>query len=136
MTYLLDTNVISETIKKWSNSNVVHFLSSIDNHKIFLSVLTLGEIRKGIECLDDLSKRQTLTQWLEIDLVEAFCGRIIEIDAAISDKWGYISSSKVVQAIDGLIAASAMVHNHKLVTRNTKDFAGISGLELLNPWEI
>lgn len=135
MMYLLDTNIVSEATKKTPNKKVIDWLSSIDSHKLFLSVLTLGEIRKGIEKLEDQFKKQKIIQWLEIDLVEGFYGRIIDIDAMISDKWGYISSLQNIPAIDALIAASAIVHNYKLVTRNTKDFEGIVGLELINPWE-
>lgn len=134
--YLLDTNVISETIKKAPNKKVIDWLSTLDSKKLFLSVLTLGEIRKGIEKLDDLAKKQKIIQWLEIDLTEEFYDRIIMIDPVISDKWGYLSSINNLSAIDGLIAASAMVLNYKLVTRNIKDFQGITGLELVNPWEI
>ncbi len=107
----------------------------MDSQKLYLSVLTLGEIRKGVEKLvESTAKKQKITQWLELDLVELFYGRIIHIDAIISDKWGYISFLKNRPAIDGLIAASAIVHNYKLVTRNVKDFEGIPGLELINPW--
>lgn len=134
--YLLDTNVISETIKKSPNKKVIHWLSSIDRQKLFLSVLTPGEIRKGIEKLEDKIKKQKITQWLEINLIEGFYGRVIHIDPTISDKWGYITSSSNIPAIDALIAATALVHNHKLVTRNVKDFVGIPGLELINPWEM
>ena len=134
--YLLDTNVISETIKKSPNQKVLDFLMSIDADKFSLSVITLGEIRKGIEKLQDQSKKQKVIRWLEIDLLERFYGRIINIDAGVADKWGYICSLNNIPAIDALIAASAIVHNHKLVTRNIKDFESINGLEILNPWEI
>jgi predicted nucleic acid-binding protein len=133
--YLLDTNVISEITKKLPNKNVIDWFSSIESHTLFLSVLTLGEIRKGIEKLADQAKKQKITQWLEMDLVKGFAGRIIDIDALISDKWGYICSLKNIPAVDALIAASALVHNYKLVTRNMKDFEGIAGLELMNPWQ-
>ncbi len=134
--YLLDTNIISESTKKTPNEKVLAWLSSIDSPKLFLSVLTLGEIRKGVEKLGDPFKKQKITQWLEIDLLGMFYGRIIDIDSAVSDKWGYISSLQNIPAIDALIAASALVHNYKLVTRNIKDFESIAGLELINPWEI
>lgn len=136
MMYLLDTNIISETIKKTPNPQVVSWLSSIEPSKFSLSVLTLGEIRKGIEKLEDEVKKQKILQWLEEDLVKKFYGRIISIDIDIADKWGYISSLQNLSAIDALIAATAIVHNHKLVTRNVKDFSGISGLELINPWDL
>ncbi|MGV3740464.1 MAG: PIN domain-containing protein [Gammaproteobacteria bacterium] len=112
--YLLDTNIISETIKKKPNPHVLSWLSSIESSKFFLSVLTMGEIRKGIEKLEDLAKKQKILQWLEEDLVKKFYGRIISIDIDIADKWGYISSLQNLSAIDALIAATAIVHNHRL----------------------
>ena len=134
--YLLDTNVISETIKKAPNQKIINWLDSIDAEKFSLSVITLGEIRKGIEKLPDHTKKQQIIQWLETELIERFYGRIINIDAAVADKWGYITSIKNIPAIDALIAASAIVHNHKLVTRNVKDFESINGLEIINPWNL
>ena len=133
--YLLDTNVICETIKKTPDQKVVDFLSSIPIQKFSLSVITLGEIRKGVEKMGDATKKQKILKWLETDLQNQFCGRMINIDSAVADKWGYISSILNVPPIDALIAASAIVHNHKLVTRNVKDFKGIVGLEIINPWE-
>lgn len=133
--YLLDTNIISEAIKKSPNKKVIDWLSTLDSQKLFLSVLTLGEIRKGIEKLEDQAKKQKIIQWLEIELIEKFRDRIIMIDPIISDKWGYLTSLNNMPAIDALIAASAIVFNYKLVTRNVKDFRGITGLEIINPWE-
>ena len=135
MIYLLDTNVISETIRKIPDKKVVNWLKSIDSKNFSISVLTLGEIRKGIEKINEQAKKQKIIQWLEIDLLEQFKTQIIYIDALVADKWGYISSLQNIPAIDGLIAASALVHNLKLVTRNVKDFKGIRGLEIVNPWE-
>lgn len=140
MIYLLDTNVISETIKKSPNKIALDWLSSIDINQCALSVLTLGEIRKGAEMLESRARKYKLIQWLEVDLLKQFYGRIIYIDAKVADKWGYICScvneANKILAIDTLIAASAIVHNLKLVTRNIKDFQGISGLEIINPWDI
>lgn len=140
MIYLLDTNVISETIKKSPNKIVLDWLSAIDINQCALSVLTLGEIRRGAEMLENKQTKYKLIQWLEIDLLKQFYGRIISIDAKVADKWGYICSfmnqSNKILAIDTLIAASAIVHNLKVVTRNTKDFQEIIGLEIINPWDI
>ena len=137
MKYLLDTNIISEAIKDRANQHVVDWLSSIDIEFCSLSVLTLGEIRKGVEKLSEGRKKQHLVQWLEIELIEKFHGRILKIDADVADKWGFISAQLKISmpAIDTLIAATALVHNHKLVTRNIKDFINIPGLELVNPFE-
>jgi predicted nucleic acid-binding protein len=132
--YLLDTNIISETIKSKPQMEVLNWLSSIDIHHVFLSVLTFGEIRKGVERLNDPVRKQKIIQWLEVDLVKRFRGRLIRIDEEVADKWGYISALGNVPAIDGLIAATALAHNFKLVTRNEKDFKGILGLEIINPW--
>lgn len=101
-----------------------------------LSVLTISEIRKGIETLQDAPKKQAIIQWLEHDLTTKFHGRIIPINQDIAEKWGYLSAHKSMPAIDGLIAATALVFNYKLVTRNIKVFAGIIGLELINPWDL
>ncbi len=132
--YLLDTNIISETIKINPNQKVLTFLDSIESMQFSLSVLTLGEIKKGVEKLQDQAKKQKILRWLEVDLQRSFYGRIIDINQEVADKWGYISAISNIPAIDGLIAASAMIYNHKLVTRNTKDFIGITGLEIINPW--
>ncbi len=136
MSYLLDTKVISEIIKTEPNPNVLAWFKSLNINIFFLSVITLGEIRKGVEKLPDSKKRQFITSWLEIDLPKVFLGRIVDIDAAVCDKWGFISAKSSIPAVDGLIAASALVHNHKLVTRNLKDFVNIPGLEIFNPWDL
>ena len=101
-----------------------------------LSVLAIAEIRKGIEKLQDATKKQSIIQWLENDLTTKFHGRIIPINQDIAEKWGYLSAYKNIPAIDGLIAATALVFNYKLVTRNIKDFEGIIGLEIINPWDL
>jgi predicted nucleic acid-binding protein len=134
--YLLDTNVISETIKASPNQKVLDFLSSIDSDNFSLSVITLGEIRKGIEKLTDQAKKQKILHWLEVDLQQRFYGRIIEVNQDVADKWGYICAISNIAAIDAIIAASAIVYNQKLITRNTKDFIKVGGLEIINPWMI
>jgi len=134
--YLLDTNVISETIRAKPNPVVLEWLASIDSRKFYLSVLSLGEIRKGIEKLEDTKRKQKIIQWLEIDLKKIFADRIIMVDSIVADKWGYICAKENIPAIDSLLGASALVHNLKLVTRNVKDFQSISGLEIVNPWDM
>ncbi len=137
MNYLLDTNVISETMKKTPNISVVDFIKSIPQHNQYINVLTIGEIRKGIGLLNNIKKIQEITHWLENDLLNRFYGRIINIDIEIAEKWGRILSiHNNVHATDSLIAASAIVHNHKLVTRNVKDFKMIQELEIINPWDL
>lgn len=133
--YLLDTNVISEVIKVRPDQSVVNWFHSIDQYEFFLSVLTLGEIRKGLEKLKDVSKKQRMIQWVETDLTKYFQDRLINVDAQIADKWGYIQGLRSLPVIDSLMAASALVNNLKLVTRNVKDYQDIHGLEIINPWE-
>jgi predicted nucleic acid-binding protein len=123
-------------VKIHPSKQVLNWLTLIDENRLFISVLTIGEIRKGVEKVSDQVKKQKIIHWLENDLLDRFYGRIINIDSAIADKWGYIGSLYNNPAIDALIAASAIVHNHKLVTRNVKDFKNISGLEIINPWEM
>lgn len=136
MIYLLATNVISETIKKEPNLLVMRWLKEIDVRHLALSVLTLGEIRKGAERLPETKRKQDIIQWLEVDLLQAFEGRIIDINEKVADKWGYLSSKRTLPSVDGQLAASALVYNLKLVTRNVKDFLDIAGLELINPWDL
>lgn len=133
MIYLLDTNVISEMIKLKPNTNLKNWVQSTDLNACAISALTIGEIRKGIEKLADSAKKNKLRQWLETDVINKFLGRIVNIDSTVAEKWGYISASNNIPAIDGLLAASALVHNLKLVTRNTKDFESIYSLEIINP---
>lgn len=94
------------------------------------------EIRKGIERLDDLALRQKLLDWLEVELPNYFVGRILTIDAHTADRWGRLmaSAARPLPAIDGLLAATALQHDLTLVTRNTRDFAGLE-VQLVNPWD-
>jgi hypothetical protein len=136
MKYLLDTNVISEIIRLQPNPQVIAWINSIHTKEFALSALSIGELRKGISKLSEGAKKTRLIQWLETDLMLEFEGRIIAVDAIIADKWGYLCgiSSNPLPIIDSLLAASALVFNLKLVTRNVKDFEKILGLELINPW--
>lgn len=102
---------------------------------LYLSVLTLGEIRKGIEGAVDEGRRQVLRDWMEIDLPTFFMGRILSVDAAVADRWGRLiaAAGRALPAIDSLLAATALEHDLVLVTRNVKDFAGLP-VQLFNPW--
>lgn len=136
MSYLLDTNVLSELRRKQPNPGVVAWLQARPAQALFLSVLTLGEIRKGIEGLPDATRRQAIADWLEVELPRYFEGRLLPLDAHTADRWGRLMAhaGRPLPAIDGLLAATALQHDLTLVTRNTRDFAGL-GLRLLNPWE-
>jgi predicted nucleic acid-binding protein len=102
---------------------------------LYLSVLSLGEIRKGIEGVADPAFRQALTDWLEVELRHYFVGRLLDIDEAVADRWGRVqaTSGRTLPVIDGLLAATALQHDLSLVTRNTRDFEGL-GVRLINPW--
>lgn len=136
MKYLLDTNVISETVKKSPNKGVVEFMQTIPLDYMYLSTLTIGEIRKGIENITKNSvQKQKLMYWLEYDLINNFSTRLLSIDLEVANKWGFIVGKfkNPIPAIDSLIAATALTHNLILVTRNTKDYDKF-GLEIINPW--
>ena len=137
--FLLDTNVLSELIKPKPDRRVVDWIESTDEDMLFLSVLTLGEIRKGIGALHPGARRAKLEAWLESGLRPRFAGRILPIDESVADRWGAISGSaaaagKPVPVIDGLLAATALDHNLTLVTRNTADVMG-TGVAVFSPWE-
>lgn len=137
MKYLLDTCVLSEVFKKSPSRSVLDWLSSVDENRLFISVLTLGEIEKGI--IKARPERQkVLRQWVEDDLKQRFLNRIIPVDETISVHWGAIQGlaekrGRPMSAIDGLIAVSAKVKGCTVVTRNVNDMQQ-SGVELLNPW--
>jgi hypothetical protein len=103
---------------------------------LFLSVRTLGEIRKGIEPIEDGAHKQLLVDWLEVELPRYFIGRLIGIDPHVADRWGRLMAraGRPLLAIDGLLAATALQHDLTLVTRNTKNFKGLD-LRMINPWD-
>src|ERR1700722_19895912 len=114
--YLLDTNVVSEIVRPKPEQPVVEWIESTDEATLYLSVLTLGEIRKGLAGLTSGKRRTLLEVWLEVDLQARFAGRILPIDAAIADRWGFMASEakrigKALPVIDGLLAATALHHN-------------------------
>ena len=136
MKYLLDTNVVSEIRKPTLDLQVKKWFDTMSPSSLHISVLTLGEIRKGIEKLPESHKKQELMFFLENDIPRWFGTNILPITLEIADKWGYLTSSYKVandHAIDGLLAATALTHNLKMVTRNVQDF-NVPGLEIINPW--
>lgn len=136
MSYLVDTNVVSELRRKQPDANVVAWFEHCAPQSLFLSVLTLGEIRKGIERLDDPKRRQILVDWLHVELPTFFLGRVLNVDGQVADRWGRLQAKagRPLPAIDGLLAATALQHDLTLVTRNVKDFNGLN-LSIINPWE-
>ena len=136
--FLLDTNVISELVKPRPEQKVISWIQATDESLFFLSVLTIGEIRKGINSLPSGNKRALLESWLGNDLVMRFAGRILSIDFGIAERWGLLSaqakaSGVLLLVIDGLLAATALHHNLTFATRNTNDVK-LAGLSVFNPW--
>jgi tRNA(fMet)-specific endonuclease VapC len=139
MKYLLDTCVISELVAKQPNLHVLEWIDSIDADGVYISVITVGEITKGIEKLPNSKRKQELSDWLENELLIRFQDNLIELDVNILIKWGKLNaqleiSGQRAPAIDSLIAATALEHELILVTRNETDFTG-TGVEILNPWK-
>lgn len=139
MKYLLDTCVISELVAKHPNPKVVDFIDSLDSDDVFLSVITIGEIAKGVEKLPKSKRKQELHSWLKENLLVRFDGRIIPLDTDVLMEWGILiarleSTGITLPAIDSLISATTLTHKLTLVTRNVNDFSE-TGIEIVNPWE-
>lgn len=136
MSYLIDTNVLSELRRKQPDPNVVSWMQARPRPSLHLSVLTLGEIGKGLERVDDAKRKQSLLDWLEVGLPHYFVGRLLGIDAVTADRWGRLmaQAGRPLPAIDGLLAATALQHDLTLVTRNIRYFDHL-GVRLINPWE-
>ena len=135
MSYLLDTNVLSELRRKVPDPQVAEWFKRRPASTLYLSVLTLGEIRKGIENLPHGARRLALSDWLEADLPAFFMGRILPIDSAVADRWGRMvaQASRPLPAVDSLLAATAAQHGLTLVTRNVRDISD-SGVQFVDPW--
>jgi tRNA(fMet)-specific endonuclease VapC len=139
MNYLLDTIVISELVAKRPDAKVIEWVRSIDEERLYLSVITIGEIKKGIEKLPASARKAELSSWLVNDLLARFERRLVVLDVDVMLAWGELTArlerdKQMMPAIDSLIAALAWAGNFTLVTRNTGDFDG-AGIDLLNPWE-
>ena len=136
MTWLVDTNIISEVRKgPRCHPAVAAWWASVNERDLFLSTLTIGEIRKGVEGVRarDPDKARALELWLD-GVVEAFGPRVLGVDAAVAESWGRISAIRSVPVVDALLAATASVNGLVLVTRNAADVAGL-GVPILNPFE-
>lgn len=132
--YLLDTNVLSETRKARSDPGVTAFLSAADAAGLFLSVLTLGELRKGVDAKrrSDAAAADRLGAWVD-GIETTFADRVLPVDMAVARLWGELSAVRGLPVIDTLIAATALRHGLTLVTRNTRD-VDTTGVPLVNPW--
>jgi len=137
--FLLDTNVISEFNRRGQpDPLVLHWLETADPESLYVSVLTIGEIRLGIELLPPSKRRSDLEQWLEMELPEWFEGRVLPVDQSVAERWGLLRAQgqtrgRPLSVIDALLAATALQHGLTLVSRNVSDFS-VVGLDLVNPW--
>ena len=137
--YLLDTNVISELMKARPARSVADWIVSTPEELMHLSVITIGEIRKGIDLLDeDEPRRGALQSWLDHDLRVRFAGRLLSFDESVAERWGQIEALAKRQrvtlpTIDAQLAATALHHGLTFVTRNTADVR-LTGVPLFNPW--
>jgi predicted nucleic acid-binding protein len=139
VSFLLDTNVISEWVKPRPDPHVIAWLEEIDEDRTFLSVASFAEIRRGIEMLTDGRRRSRLAAWLAEELPSRFEGRILPIDRDVGETWGVLmvrgkKAGVTLGSLDAFFAATAEAHSLTLVTRNTKDFAAL-GIPLLDPWQ-
>src|SRR3984957_20885594 len=137
--FLVDTNCISEVVRVKPEPRVLAWIDAADESLLYLSVLTLGEIRKGLAALPQSRQRSRLETWLEVELQARFSGRILPIDVAVADRWGLLSANakrkgKALSTIDALLAATALHYNLTVVSRNVSDFANTQ-VPVLNPWE-
>lgn len=135
MSYLVDTNVLSELRRKAPDPAVRRWFSQRPAGTLYISVLTLGEIRKGIEALADAQRRLVYIDWLQTDLPAFFAGRVLPVDLPVADRWGRLvaRAGRPLPAIDSLLVATAVQHGLILVTRNLRDTQGL-GAEVLDPW--
>ena len=134
--FLLDTNIISEVRKgRRSDSNVSNWYTGVGESQLYISSLTIGEIRKGIELARrrrDVDQAEALEAWLHT-VVNGYSGRVLTVDAQVADTWGQMSAIRPIPVVDALLAATAQVHDLILVTRNVSDVEGL-GVTVLNPF--
>ncbi len=137
--FLLDTNVLSELIRARPEPRVGNWVYARSEQSLYLSVVSIGELRRGFVMLPPSKRRTDLEQWFENDLLPRFRDRLLPVTHSIADRWGVLDGQSQLNGTplstaDGMIAATALEHELTLVTRNVKDFAGL-GVEVLNPWD-
>jgi len=136
--FLLDTNVPSELTRPQSDPQVEKWLNDADDEQLYLSVVSLGEIFKGLTILPESKRRKQLQQWIEDTLRPWFNGRILPVTERIAERWGILAGERQLKGrrltmADGLIAATALEHDLAVVTRNVPDFDDL-GVGVFNPW--
>jgi predicted nucleic acid-binding protein len=136
--FLLDTNIPTEMTRPFPQRSVAQWLEDADDDRLYFSVVSLGEILKGIAILPESKRRSQLQQWLNETLRPWFQGRILPVNEPVAERWGWMAGEsklkgRPLKVEDGLIAATALEHGLTVVTRNVKDFEGL-GVTILNPW--
>ncbi len=139
MSYLLDTNAISEWVRPRPDPGIARWLDEVDEDRTYLSVITLGELRKGVDRLAPGRRRERLDTWLASELPDRFGERILPVSPAVADRWGRLlahaeNAGTAVGSTDALIAATAIVHRLHVVTRNVAHFRP-TGVEVISPWD-
>jgi predicted nucleic acid-binding protein len=139
VSFLIDTNVLSEARRPEPNRGIIEWLDQLDEDRAFISVISLAEIRRGVALMDKGRRRDALAEWLTHGLAERFAGRILAVDERIAFVWGDLMAEAKRRGIglasmDGLLAATAFVHDLTLVTRNVRDFRNLD-LKLLDLWK-
>lgn len=138
MGYLLDTNVISEPFKRTPEPRVVRWLAERSPLELFISVLTVGELAMGLELAPPGPRKDELRSWIAQELPRRFIGRLLIIDSTVAREWGRLSADgratgRELPATDGLLLATARIHDLTFATRNERDCVG-RGVPILNPW--
>ena len=135
MSYLLDTNVLSELVRPKPHPSVLAWFAAAPDEALHVSVITLGELRSGVERMADGKRRERVRVWLEQTLVDWLGDRALPVSLAVADRWGRLTASvkRPLPAIDSLLAATAIANGLRIVTRNVRDFA-LPGVEVIDPW--
>jgi toxin FitB len=139
VSFLVDTNVVSEWVRPQPDRNVISWLAEVDEDRVFISVTSFAEIRWGVELLPVGRRRERLATWLAEELPVRFEERILDIDQRVAETWGVVTArgqkiGLTLGSMDALVAATAEAHNLTLATRNVKDFQRL-GIALFDPWQ-
>ena len=138
MNFLLDTNVVSETTRPQPSAQVLDWVAAQASESLFISAITIGELRRGALLLTAGKKRRALLRWIETGIKAGFAGRILAVDTAVMERWAQLEATtrkagRRLPLMDSLLAGTALVHGLTLATRNTADFAA-ADVPLLDPW--
>lgn len=139
MNFLLDTNVVSEAMRKQPSSRVLRWIGEQVEESLFISVITVGELRRGSLILGEGKQRRSLLRWIETGIKAEFANRILPVDAAVMERWADLQAATMkagrrLPVMDSLLAATALTHDLSLATRNTADFQA-AGVALFDPWQ-